>query len=82
MPAAIQNTRSGLGERIDDLCVEHDMTLREMAERLEVNRTTLWKWRSGRYDLPPSIVTLVMLADMCGVSTDWLLGRTDRRRPG
>lgn len=76
-----KDTRSALGERLEALCADHDLTLTELAERLEVNRTTLYHWRSGRH-LPSAIVTLAMLADIFGVSTDWLLGRTDRRRPG
>jgi transcriptional regulator with XRE-family HTH domain len=72
--------KTAIGERIDDLCVEHDLSYHEIAARLNINRTTLYHWRN-RPTLPDALVTLVMIADQFSVSTDWLLGRTTERRP-
>lgn len=72
---------SCFGERIDDLCVEHDISYAELARRVKIDRTTLYHMRTEKKRLPLALVTLVMIADQFGVSTDWLLGRTDYRRP-
>lgn len=48
----------------------------ELAEKLGVGRTTLASWETGHRK--PELAHLEALADLGGVSVDWLLGRTDQ----
>ena len=50
-------------------------TQQEIADKIGVTRQNVGKWLSGI--TTPDIVTLVKIADAYGVSTDYLLGRTD-----
>ena len=50
------------------------MTQQELAERLFVSRQTVSSWETGRN--LPSLETLARLAELLGVSTDYLLGRS------
>ncbi len=49
------------------------MTQQELAERLFVSRQTVSSWETGRN--LPNLETLARLAELLGVSTDYLLGR-------
>lgn len=46
----------------------------ELAERIGVGRTTLASWETGHRR--PELAHLESLADLAGVSLDWLVGRT------
>ena len=50
-------------------------TQQEVANRVGVSRQNVGKWLSG--ETTPDINTLGKIADAYGVSTDYLLGRTD-----
>lgn len=52
-----------------------DATQQEVANRVGVSRQNVGKWLSG--ETTPDINTLVKIADAYGVSTDYLLGRTN-----
>lgn len=54
------------------------MTQQELAERLFVSRQTVSSWETGRN--LPNLETLARLAELLGVSTDYLLGRPMKRR--
>ncbi len=53
--------------------------LTEMAERLGVSQPTLSSWESGRKAAP--LEALIKMADIYGVTTDYLLGRDDQLTP-
>ena len=52
-----------------------DFTQAEMAEFLNCSQQTINVWESGQHT--PKITMLVKIADLFGVSVDWLLGRSE-----
>lgn len=62
-------------ERLAQLRKEHNMTQQELAEKLGVSRGTIGMYEIGQRD--PDTETLAKIAEIFGVSTDYLLGRTD-----
>ncbi len=64
-------------ERIRELRQEKGMKQREMANVLGVKLRSYQNYEGG--DRRPDYEGLVALADYFGVTTDYLLGRTDRR---
>jgi transcriptional regulator with XRE-family HTH domain len=50
------------------------MTKASMAEEIGVSPDTMKNWQNGRTEIPVS--KIVALADLFGVTTDYLLGRT------
>ena len=63
--------------RIRDLREDRDLTQREIAQILGMSQTGYSKYETGENDIPTQI--LIKLADFYGTSTDYLLGRTDRK---
>lgn len=55
------------------------ITLEETAKALNLTRQTLTKYRDG--ENAPDVVILGRMADYFGVSTDYLLGRTETKTP-
>ncbi len=64
-------------ERLKGLREEKGLKKKEMAEVLQIDETTYGKYELGKRE--PDFNTLARLADFFGVSTDYLLGRTDNR---
>ena len=62
--------------RIRDLREDHDLTQREMAALLHCSQRVYSNYELGQRDIPTEI--LIHLADHFDVSTDFILGRTDR----
>lgn len=62
-----------LGERIRLKRLEKYITQRELAEKIGVTAVTISKYEIG--EINPSVLTLMCIADILGVSTDCLLGR-------
>ncbi len=62
--------------RIRDLREDHDLTQREMAALLHCSQQVYSNYELGQRDIPTEI--LIRLADHFDVSTDFILGRTDR----
>lgn len=62
-------------ERLRNLRKHRSLTQKEIAAFLGVDRTTYVKYERG--DSEPGYETIVKLADFFGVSTDFLLGRSD-----
>lgn len=60
-----------LGEKLQALRQEKDLSQEQLAERLEVSRQAVGKWESGQSR--PDMDKLVALAELFGVSTDYLL---------
>ncbi|WP_339271659.1 helix-turn-helix transcriptional regulator [Paenibacillus sp. FSL W8-0187] len=64
-----------LGLRIKELRKDKKLTQRELAQKLEIDNTTVSKWEADVYE--PDTNTLNKLADFFEVTTDYLLGRTE-----
>ena len=65
--------------RIRDLREDRDLSQKEIAGLLDVHQTTYSDYELGNLNIP--IPSLHKLADFYGVSVDYLLGRTDVKKP-
>ncbi len=65
-----------LGDQIRLLRQAQGMKQEQLGKKLGVSKQSVSNWENG--NIMPSIELLVRLADCFGVSTDYLLGRTDR----
>ena len=68
-----------LKQLIRDLREDHDLTKREVAAYLGVSQQTYSNYENGVREIPTN--TVVALARYYQVSTDYLLGLTDERKP-
>lgn len=66
----------GVVERLKPLRKAKKMTQRQMAELLECTEQHYQRIEYGKVNIPST--TLLFLADYFGVTTDYLLGRTDK----
>ena len=64
-------------QRLKELRNEHGKTLSVMAEMLGI-KVRAYQYYEGASHYP-EVPNLIKLADFFGVSTDYLLGRTDQR---
>ena len=62
--------------RIRDLREDKDMTQQQTADLLSINRRTYSGYETGTRTIPPEI--LIKLAEIHGVSIDYLLGKRDK----
>lgn len=62
-----------LGSRLSDLLASHDMSQRELADKLEVSNATIARIVKGQGNV--MLNTLIAIADYFCVSIDWLVGR-------
>lgn len=67
-------------QRIRDLREDKDLTQTEIAKILNCSQRVYSNYECGDIDIPTEI--LIKLADFHGVTTDYILGRSDERRPG
>jgi transcriptional regulator with XRE-family HTH domain len=58
-------------DRILHLLADNDMTARELAERLGLDKTTVSAWKSGRFK--PSVEAVIEISRLFSVSLNWLL---------
>ena len=65
--------------RLRDLREDNDKMQKELAELLKVHQTTYSDYELGKLNIP--ISALHTLADFYGVSVDYLLGRTNEKKP-
>ena len=65
-------------KRLRDLREDHDMTQKAVGEAINVPQRTYAYYESGQRMIPPRV--LCALADLYGVSVDYLLERTDNTR--
>ena len=63
------------GERISELRKDHGLKQKDIATELNVAVSTVSNYETDSHE--PDLDNLCKLADMLGVSTDYLLGRTD-----
>ena len=66
-------------ERIRNLREDKDWTQQQMADKLFINRRTYSSYETGVRSMSPEI--LIKLAEIHGVSVDYLLGVTDKKEP-
>ena len=65
--------------RVRDLREDRDLRQKELAAYLGVHQTTYSEYEWGKLNIPVS--ALHKLADLYGVSVDYLLGRTAVKKP-
>lgn len=68
---------SALSENIKKVRLSAKMNQVEFAKQLNVTKQCISNWEND--NVVPSIEMLVKIADMFNVSTDYLLGRTDKQ---
>ena len=66
-----------LGGRLRELRKEKKLTQRELAAFLDITEVHYRRVEAGKINIPT--LTLCALADYYGVTTDYLLGRSDQR---
>ena len=62
-------------DRLKNLRKENCYKQIEMADVLKIGRTTYAKYETG--DIQPPVDQIIKISDFFGVSTDWLLNKTD-----
>lgn len=66
-------------KRIRDLREDHDLTQTQIAQILGMLQTGYSKYETGENDIPTAI--LIQLAEYYQTSVDYLLGRTNNKKP-
>jgi len=66
-------------ERIRNLREDHDLTQKAVGSKINLPQRTYAYYESGGRMVPPGV--LCALAELYGVSVDYILGLTDDRRP-
>ena len=66
-----------IGQKIRDLRKQRKMSQTELAKILHVSQQTVTAWETGKAE--PSSSAISSLADYFDVTTDYLLGRPDRK---
>lgn len=66
-----------LGQNIRKLRLERGMNQEELGQRVWASKQSVSNWEND--NIMPSVEVLVRLADCFGVSTDYLLGRSESR---
>ena len=65
--------------RIRDLREDRDLYQKDLAEYLKCTQVCYSHYEMGKRDIPTDV--LMKLADLYQTSTDYLLGRTDEKKP-
>lgn len=65
--------------RIRELRAEKNITQLRLSLELEVSQETVSAYENGKH--LPSLKSLIKMADIFHVSTDYLIGRSDVRKP-
>lgn len=68
------------GERIKQLRMENEWTQEYVCEKLSISSGALSRYETSMYE-PKSLALVKDFANLYGVSTDYLLGKTDIRNP-
>ena len=63
--------------RIRDLREDHDLTQKQVAQLLGMSQTGYSKYETGENDVPAAV--LIKPADYYKTTTDYILGRTDKK---
>lgn len=62
-------------QRIQDMRIDHDITIKELSSSLNLHRDVYSRYERGVRDFPIDI--LIKLADFYNCSIDYLVGRSD-----
>lgn len=65
--------------RIRDLREDRDLNQKDIAKLLHIHQTTYSDYELGNLNIP--VAVLSQLADFYETSIDYLVGRTDERKP-
>ncbi len=65
-------------ERLYDMCIEKSCKPNTVAKAIGLSTATATKWKSGTV---PNGEALAKIADYLGCSVDYLLGRTEEKKP-
>lgn len=65
--------------RLRDLREDNDYSQKFIAEKLHIHQTTYSDYELGNLNTPVSV--LCSLADFYNTSVDYLIGRTDEKKP-
>ena len=65
--------------KLRDLREDNDKKQKELADLLKVHQTTYSDYELGKLNIP--VASLHLLADFYHVSVDYLLGRTNEKKP-
>ena len=71
--------RHKMYRRIRDLREDRDLYQKDLAEYLKCTQVCYSHYEMGKRDVPTDV--LIKLADFYNTSTDYLLGRTDEKKP-
>ena len=71
-----------LVQRLHMLAVQRGLTIKEMAQKCGVPKSSLEGYMRLKDAKRPGVDALVSIADAMGVSIDWLVGRADAREMG
>lgn len=66
-------------ERIRNMREDKDMTQRQVSEYLSIHQTTYSDYELGNLNIPVQV--LDKMADLFGTSIDYLVNRTDEKKP-
>lgn len=66
-----------IGDKINSLRKENKMSQENLAKKLGITRQSVSKWESG--NTSPDIENILLLAKTFNISTDYLLGATDKK---
>lgn len=66
-------------QNIRNLREDKDLTQQQMADYLNITQATYSRYESGNLDIPSAI--LIKLSKFHNVSTDYLLGQTNVKKP-
>lgn len=66
-------------ERIRNMREDNDMTQRQIADYLSIHQTTYSDYEIGKLNIP--IQVLDKIADLFCTSIDYLVNRTDEKKP-
>ena len=64
-------------QRLEDLRTDADKTQQEIADFLNCKREVYRRYEKGIHEIP--VWALMKLAEYYGTTTDYILGRTDKR---
>jgi transcriptional regulator with XRE-family HTH domain len=62
-------------QRLEDLRVDHDLTIKSIGQYLQMHPGVYSRYEKGIREIP--VWALIKLSDLYGVSTDYILGLTD-----
>lgn len=66
-------------QRLQNIRQEKKLTMTELASLTNTTKNTIWNYENGVSKAPQDM--LIKLADVLGVSTDYLLGRSEHPYP-